>query len=78
MEGLQDLWTSPPFSHCVFTARKQLDQASARRFTELMLAMKADEPLTAEVMRLEGTKEWVAGGHEGFETLLKALEDLEP
>jgi phosphonate transport system substrate-binding protein len=74
-EALQDLWTSPPFSHCVFTARKGFDRALASRFTELMLSMKSDDPLTAELMRLEGTDEWVAGGDEGFETLLQALNE---
>ena len=74
-EALQDLWTSPPFSHCVFTARKECDRASASRFTELMLSMKCDDPLTAELMRLEGTNQWVAGGDEGFETLLQALDE---
>jgi ABC-type phosphate/phosphonate transport system substrate-binding protein len=70
---LATLWTSPPFSHCVFTARPDLDAASSARFTELMLAMEPDDPLTAQVMRLEGTRRWVAGSHEGFAALLEAL-----
>ena len=73
MASLQDLWTSPPFSHCVFTARQDLDVALAQRFTELMLAMDPDDPRTAQVMQLEGTRRWVAGSHEGFEALLQAL-----
>lgn len=73
--NLQDLWTSPPFSHCVFTARKNFDQAPADRFTRLMLAMDPNDPLTAQVMQLEGTKQWVVGSPDGFETLLQALDD---
>jgi hypothetical protein len=38
-----------------------------------MLDMTIDDPLTREVMRLEGTKRWVAGSPDGFETLIKAL-----
>lgn len=73
--GLVDLWTSPPFSHCVFTASKDFDDGLARRFTALMTAMDPADPLTADVMRLEGTKKWLAGSPEGFRDLLKALDE---
>ena len=71
----QKIWTSPPFSHCVFTARDDLDRGLADRFTKLMLSMKPDAPLTGELMRLEGTKKWVAGSPDGFETLCKVVSD---
>jgi ABC-type phosphate/phosphonate transport system substrate-binding protein len=71
--GLVDLWTSPPFSHCVFTAGKDFDEGLARRFTALMTAMDPSDPLTADVMRLEGTRRWVAGSPDGFRELIKAL-----
>jgi ABC-type phosphate/phosphonate transport system substrate-binding protein len=71
--GLVDLWTSPPFSHCVFTAGKDLDEGLSRRFTALMTAMDPSDPLTADVMRLEGTRRWVAGSPDGFRELIKAL-----
>jgi ABC-type phosphate/phosphonate transport system substrate-binding protein len=67
------VWTSPPFSHCVFTASDKFDQALAHRFTELMLAMDPGDPLTAEVMRLEGTRKWVAGSPDGFRELITAI-----
>ena len=73
--GLVDLWTSPPFSHCVFTAGAGLDEGLARRFTALMTAMDPADPRTADVMRLEGTRKWVAGSPDGFRDLLKALDE---
>ena len=73
--GLVDLWTSRPFSHCVFTAGKGLDETLARRFTALMTAMDPADPLTADLMRLEGTRKWVAGSPDGFRDLLQALEE---
>ena len=73
--GLVDLWTSPPFSHCVFTAGAGLDEALARRFTALMTAMDPADPLTADLMQLEGTRKWVAGSPDGFRDLLQALEE---
>jgi ABC-type phosphate/phosphonate transport system substrate-binding protein len=72
--GLMDLWTSPPFSHCVFTAGNDFDEGLARRFTTLMTAMDPSDPLTAEVMRLEGTRQWVTGSPDGFRELIKALQ----
>ena len=74
VSGLRAIWVSPPFSHCVFTASKDFDKGLAGRFTRLMLAMDPNDPLTAEAMRLEGTRKWVAGSQEGFQELLKALQ----
>lgn len=73
VSGLRALWVSPPFSHCVFTASKDFDKRLAGRFTKLMLAMDPNDSLTAELMRLEGTRKWVAGSQVGFQELLKAL-----
>lgn len=55
-EALRPIWTSPAFSHCVFTARPDLAKDVAERFTRLMLVMDPEDPLTADVMRLEGTR----------------------
>ena len=74
ISGLRAIWVSPPFSHCVFTASKDFDKGLAGRFTTLMLAMDPNDPLTAEAMRLEGTRKWVAGSQDGFQELLKALQ----
>jgi ABC-type phosphate/phosphonate transport system substrate-binding protein len=75
VRGLKAIWVSPPFSHCVFTASKDFDRDLAARFTNLMLAMDPNDPLAGEAMRLEGTRKWVAGSQEGFQELLKALEE---
>lgn len=75
VSGLKVIWVSPPFSHCVFTASKDFDRDLAARFTKLMLTMDPSDPLAAEAMRLEGTRRWVAGGQEGFQELLKALDE---
>ncbi len=75
VSGLKAIWVSPPFSHCVFTASKDFDKELAGRFTRLMMAMDPSDPLAGEAMRLEGTRKWVAGSQEGFQELLKALEE---
>jgi phosphonate transport system substrate-binding protein len=72
---LKLVWRSPEFSHCVFTSHADLDDARAKRFTELMLAMDNQDERCAEVLRLEGAKSWVAGSGEGFEDLISALQE---
>jgi ABC-type phosphate/phosphonate transport system substrate-binding protein len=74
-DTLVAVWTSPRFSHCVFTAGVKLDEGLGERFTELMTAMDPDDPQTCDVMRLEGTRRWVAGSQAGFRDLIKALGD---
>lgn len=77
-DQFKEIWTSPPFSHCVFTARKDFDKATAERFSKLMLAMDGKDPLTAEILKLEHCGKWVSGGQpaqEGFEHLFKALRE---
>jgi ABC-type phosphate/phosphonate transport system substrate-binding protein len=74
-DRLVAVWTTPPFSHCVFTAGAGLDEGLGKRFTELMTAMDPADPQTCDVMRLEGTRRWVAGSPDGFRDLLKAIGD---
>jgi ABC-type phosphate/phosphonate transport system substrate-binding protein len=71
---LKCVWTSPPFSHCVFTAAADFDRERAERFTKLMLAMDPSDPATADVMRLEGTRKWLPGSPDGFASLVQALQ----
>ena len=71
--SLAAVWTSPPFSHCVFTAAAKFDPDRAHRFTQLMQSMDPSAPATQDVMRLEGTKKWLAGRPEGFRDLVEAL-----
>jgi phosphonate transport system substrate-binding protein len=74
----KEIWTSPAFSHCVFTARKDFDPSIAAKFSKLMLAMDGKDPTTAEILKLEHCSKWVRAGteaQEGYGHLLKALKD---
>jgi ABC-type phosphate/phosphonate transport system substrate-binding protein len=74
----QDIWTSPPFSHCVFTARSDFDTEVGARFSELMLGMDGKCPVTEEILHLEHCSKWVPGGkqaQDGFAELLTALRN---
>jgi ABC-type phosphate/phosphonate transport system substrate-binding protein len=75
------VWTSPPFSHCVFTARKDFSSDTAARFVKVMLAMDGKDSATREVLKLEGCTKWVPAGkkaREGFADLLEALRQKSP
>jgi ABC-type phosphate/phosphonate transport system substrate-binding protein len=72
-DSLRLVWTSPPFSHCVFTAAAEFDKSLAAQFTQLMTSMDPNERTTSEVMRLEGTKKWLPGSPDGFENLVEAV-----
>lgn len=72
-QKLKKIWSTPAFSHCVFTASKEFDQTRAKRFTELMTAMQPTDPGCSDIMRLEGTKKWLPGSPEGFADLVEAL-----
>ena len=67
------MWTSPEFNHCVFTAPANFDDAKAKKFTKLMLAMDPKDPATADILRLEGAKRWILGTSKGFEDLMEAV-----
>ena len=72
----KEVWTSPPFSHCVFTARKDFDKETAAKFSKLMLAMDGKDPVTTEILKLEHCAKWVPAGKEaqdGYADLLAAL-----
>src|SRR5262245_46495713 len=49
--SLQPVWTSPPFSHCVFTAAAGFDKDRGQRFAQLMQAMDPADSATRDVMR---------------------------
>jgi phosphonate transport system substrate-binding protein len=72
----REVWTSPPFSHCVFTARKDFDKDTAAKFARLMLSMDGKDPAAAEVLKLEHCSKWVPAGaaaQQGYHDLLEAL-----
>jgi phosphonate transport system substrate-binding protein len=74
----KEVWTSPPFGHCVWTARKDFDKEIGARFTKLMTAMDGKDPLTSEILELEHCKKWVPGSQEGYGVLFDALRQKQP
>jgi len=67
--ALTEIWTSPPYNHCMFTARHDINLAIERKFAEALLGMSYDNPAHRVVLEAEGLKQWVLPQLEGYEAL---------
>jgi len=70
--ALTEIWSSPPFNHCMFTARSDLDPALEQQFAEALFAMSFDNPTHRSVLEAEGLRQWVAPQLEAYESLRQA------
>jgi ABC-type phosphate/phosphonate transport system substrate-binding protein len=70
--ALTDIWTSPPYNHCMFTARPDLDSSLERRFAEALSGMSYDNPSHRAVLDAEGLRQWVAPQLDGYDSLREA------
>ena len=72
---VNEVWNSPPFCHCTFTAAPEFDAELGSRFTQIVINMDPNDPLVAELNRLESARGWVRSRSEGFEALYEALQE---
>jgi phosphonate transport system substrate-binding protein len=70
--GLSEIWTSPPYNHCMFTARPDLDREAERRFADALSGMSYDNPSHRAVLDAEGLRRWVAPHLDGYGSLRQA------
>jgi phosphonate transport system substrate-binding protein len=70
--ALSEIWTSPPYNHCMFTARPDLDPALEKRFAESLSAMNYDNPNHRAVLEAEGLRRWVVPHLDGYDSLREA------
>jgi phosphate/phosphite/phosphonate ABC transporter binding protein len=73
-ETLRVLWSSPGYSHCCFTAQKELDAGLARKITDAFVAMQYQDPMGKEVLDAEGCKAFVPGITQGWEALESIMQ----
>ena len=74
-ETIRVFWSSPGYSHCCFTAHRELDAALAQKITEAFISMQYQDPLGKEVLDAEGCKAFVPGITTGWEALERALSE---
>jgi phosphonate transport system substrate-binding protein len=70
--ALREIWTSPPYNHCMFTARPDLDPSLTRRFSDALAGMRWDNPRHRAVLEAEGLRRWVGPELEGYTSLREA------
>jgi ABC-type phosphate/phosphonate transport system substrate-binding protein len=67
--ALSIVWKSPPYSHCMFTARAGLEPEIEQRFTDALLEMSIDNPVHRPTLEAEGLKRWIAADVNGYASL---------
>jgi phosphonate transport system substrate-binding protein len=70
--ALTEIWTSPPFNHCMFTARPDLDPSLAQRFVEALARMNYENPSHRAVLDAEGLRRWEVPHLDGYDSLRQA------
>ena len=70
--GLKEVWTSPTYNHCMFTARPGLDAEQERRFVEALSAMSYENPVHRVILDTEGLKQWLPPHVDGYDALRQA------
>ena len=70
--ALTEIWSSPAYNHCMFTARPELDLERERRFTEALLRMSYDNPVHRPILEAEGLERWLPPHVDGYDELRQA------
>ncbi|MGI8496484.1 MAG: phosphate/phosphite/phosphonate ABC transporter substrate-binding protein [Gemmatimonadaceae bacterium] len=66
------VWSSPPYSHCMFTARVDLEPEIETRFIEALLKMSIDNPVHRTILEAEGLRRWIPADLDGYGSLEEA------
>jgi phosphonate transport system substrate-binding protein len=75
MDSLREIWSSPAYNHCMFTARPDFDRDQERRFVEALLGMSYDNPIHREILDAEGLQRWLTPHLDGYEALRQAAAE---
>jgi ABC-type phosphate/phosphonate transport system substrate-binding protein len=70
--GLHEIWSSPTYNHCMFTARRDLSLEQERRFAEALSAMSYDNPVHRSILDAEGLQRWLTPHLDGYAALRQA------
>jgi phosphonate transport system substrate-binding protein len=70
--GLREIWSSPAYNHCMFTAKPDLDREEQQRFAEALSAMSYDNPLHRSILDAEGLQRWLTPRLDGYTDLRQA------
>src|SRR6202045_1183145 len=66
--ALTEIWTSPPYNHCMFTARPDLEPSLEQWFVEALSGMSYDNPSHRAVLDAEGLRRWEPPHLAGYDS----------
>jgi phosphonate transport system substrate-binding protein len=70
--ALREIWSSPAYHHCMFTARPDLARETEDRFVKALLAMSYDNPVHRPILEAEGLRHWLTPHMDGYAALREA------
>jgi ABC-type phosphate/phosphonate transport system substrate-binding protein len=70
--ALGEIWSSPTYNHCMFTARPDLNLELEHRFAEALAAMSYDNPIHRSILDAEGLQRWLPPHLDGYDALRQA------
>jgi phosphonate transport system substrate-binding protein len=70
--GLREVWSSPAYNHCMFTARPDFSLEQEHQFAEALSAMNYDNPVHRAILDAEGLQRWLAPQLDGYGALRQA------
>jgi phosphonate transport system substrate-binding protein len=73
-DSLRIVWSSPGYSHCCFTAHRDMDAALVQRITQAFVNIEAGDPAGKAVLEGEHCNAFLPGTTSGWELLEKAAE----
>lgn len=72
--GTEILARTGRYDHCNFTVLDNAERDVVRRFTDLLLGMRYDDPRLRGLLDMEGLREWRPGRTTGYELLRRATD----
>ena len=73
--ALREVWSSPEYNHCMFTARPDLDPERERCFVDALSAMSYDNPDHRPILDAEGLQRWLTPHVDGYAALRQAAAE---
>lgn len=67
-------WSSPPYSHCCFTAQRQMDQDLAEEIEAAFVSVTGSDEVERAVLQGEACESFVPGVDSGWELIEAAAE----
>lgn len=72
--AIREIWSSPAYNHCIFTAAPGLETDQRDAFVTALLGMRWENPAHRAVLEAEGLKAWVVTRGEGYDSLRVSAE----